>query len=204
MVDSAEKILFKQLPRYFRPILEFQEIIKAQGYALDHLDADALRIWNNNYIPTCDEDTVIFWEGILEISYYPEDTLQDRKKKILQKLNTFVPFTIDFFKSQLDLMFGVDGYELAVDSVNCTVSIRVKSDRYGALDMLYDLLWDILPAHLEIIADQRTEKDLKGCLYTAGILSRTQIQTVHYQNITDFPVSVAIAGAVSTTTLQTI
>ena len=59
------------------------------------------------------------------------------------------------------------------------MTINVTSDRYGAIDLLYDLLWDIIPAHLQIIANQETTNDIGGSrLYAAGFVANTYIQTI--------------------------
>ena len=176
---NSRSILVNQLPYYFRPIIEFQEIMKAHGWALDQLDSSAAQIYANNYLSTCDEETLAFWEGVLGITYRFGDTLEFRRQRVLQKFNTFVPFTYGFLKEQLDSLYGPNGYTLSVNSKECTLSIQVTSDRYGAVDLLYDLLWDVVPAHIQIIANQQTTTDIGGSkLYVAGFLSNTLIQTI--------------------------
>lgn len=178
MANSAD-ILTNQLPTYFRPILEFQEIMKAHGYALDRLDSDAEQIAANNYIPTCDEETIAFWEGLLDIVYRFGDTLEYRRTRVLQKFNTIVPFSIGFLQDKLTELYGSDGYELTVNSVACTLTIKVTSDRYGAVNLLYDLLWDVVPAHIQIIANQETINYVGGNrVYSGGFVAGTCIQTI--------------------------
>ena len=86
-MSSAEETLKKQLPRYFRPIMEFGEILKAQGYSLDQFDGDSARVYANNYIATCDEDTITYYERLLGIAYRFGDTLEYRRTRVLQKYN---------------------------------------------------------------------------------------------------------------------
>ncbi len=68
MMDDAVKVLGEQLPRYFRPIIEFQEIIKAHGYGLGKVDGAMARLQANFYIPTCDGSTIAYYEKLLGIS----------------------------------------------------------------------------------------------------------------------------------------
>ena len=82
-MSSAEETLKKQLPRYFRPIMEFGEILKAQGYSLDQFDGDSARVYANNYIATCDEDTITYYERLLGIAYRFGDTLEYRRTRVL-------------------------------------------------------------------------------------------------------------------------
>lgn len=178
MANSVE-ILTNQLPTYFRPVLEFQNILIAHGYALDQFDANMYQIAANNYLSTCDESTIAYWENLLGIVYRFGDTLEYRRTRVLQKFNTIVPFSIGFLRDKLTELYGADGYELSVDSAACTLTVKVTSDRYGAVDLLYDLLWDVVPAHLQIIANQETTTNVGGGrLNAAGFAARTYIQTI--------------------------
>lgn len=178
MMTSYE-VLYNQLPTYFRQIIEFQEILRAHGSALDTLDANAMQIAANNYISTCDEETLEMWENLLNIAVRYGDTLDFRRDRVLQKFNTIVPFSIGFLNERLTNLFGADGYTLSLNYSTQTLTIKVTSDRYGAVDLLYDLLWDIIPAHLKIVANQETTNNVGGCkLYASAFAAVTFIQTI--------------------------
>lgn len=201
---DVENVLIEQLPLYFRPILEFQEIMRVHGYAFSQADSDLSHIWDNQYIATCDEATVAYWENVLKLSAIHGEKLESRRQRVMRRLNTFVPFTFRFLKDQLAELYGADGYELSVDAKACTLRIKITSDRYGAMDLLYDFLWDILPAHLEILADQEVKSGIKGSVYVAGILKRTRTQVIHCRNVHDFPIGLRVACLVASTKIQKI
>lgn len=176
---SSYEVLYNQLPDYFRPIIEFQAILNAHGYVLDGLDANAAQIAANNYISTCDEETLEYWEALLDITYRFGDTLDYRRDRVLQKFNTIVPFSIGFLNDRLTILFGADGYTAVIDYSAQTLTVRVTSDRYGAVNLLYDLLWDVVPAHLQIIANQETTNYVGGNrVYSGGFVAGTYIQTI--------------------------
>lgn len=178
MVGDAEKILTDQLPDYFKPVKEMQWIMKAHGCAIDDLDDKIAQVSFNNYISTCDAETIAYYENLFGLTYQFGDTLEYRRSRILNKLNLAVPFSIGFLNAKLQELYGPD-YSVQIDSVGCTITIKVTSDRYGAVDLLYDLLWDIIPAHLQIIANQETTSYSKGSkVYTSGIVTRTFVQTI--------------------------
>lgn len=171
--------LYNQLPDYFRPIIEFVEILKGHGSALDDLDANAAQVEANNQIQTADEATIAQWERWLGITYKFGDDMDFRRQRILQKFNNVTPFSIGFLENQLTELYGLNGYVLEVSSENLTLKINVTSDRYGAIDLLYDLLWDVVPAHVQIIANQETTNNIGGSrLYAAGFVTSTYIQTI--------------------------
>ena len=118
-MSRAEETLRGQLPEYFRPIIEFREILKAHGYSLDKLDETSEKVKDNNYIATCDEETIAYYEKLLGITYRFGVTMEYRRARVLQKYNTIVPFSIEFLRDKLTELYGEDGYEMSVDSAAC-------------------------------------------------------------------------------------
>ena len=170
--------LTRELPFWFRPILEFQELLAAEEITMATAESDMQNVYNNFYVQTCDETTLAALEKQFGIVYKYGDTIEYRRSRVLQKYNTIVPFTIGFLNDRLTELYGADGYEISVDSAACTLTIKVTSDIYGAVDLLYDLLWDVVPAHIQIIANQETTSYVQGKIYAAGITSRAQYQTI--------------------------
>ena len=203
-MSRAEETLRGQLPEYFRPIIELREILKAHGYSLDKLDETSEKVKDNNYIATCDEETIAYYEKLLGITYRFGDTMEYRRARVLQKYNTIVPFSIEFLRDKLTELYGEDGYEMSVDSAACKLKIKVTSDRYGAIDLLYDLLWDVVPAHIQILANQQTTNRVPCRLYAAGAVSRVFVQTIYRHTVYDIEESANTGGAVSGTKIQTI
>lgn len=203
-MSRAEETLRGQLPEYFRPIIEFREILKAHGYSLDKLDETSEKVKDNNYIATCDEETIAYYEKLLGITYRFGDTMEYRRTRVLQKYNTIVPFSIEFLRDKLTELYGEDGYEMSVDSVACKLKIKVTSDHYGAIDLLYDLLWDVVPAHIQIFANQQTTNRVPCRLYAAGAVSRVFVQTIYRHTVYDIEEAANTGGAVSGTKIQTI
>lgn len=203
-MSKTEETLRGQLPEYFRPIIEFGEILKAHGYSLGKLDETSEKVKDNNYIATCNEETIAYYEKLLGITYRFGDTMEYRRMRVLQKYNTIVPFSIEFMRDKLTELYGEDGYEMSVDSTACKLKIKVTSDRYGAIDLLYDLLWDVVPAHIQILANQQTTNRVPCRLYAAGVTARVFVQTIYKHTVYDIEEAVNAAGAMSETRIQTV
>lgn len=165
------------LPEYFRPVLEFKELMKTGGAELDIMEDDIRKLRNNFYIQTADEKSIVMMEKQFSIVAQPGETMDYRRQRLLSKYNTIVPFSIGFLRDRLQELFGED-YTMQVSSEECTLTISVTSSRYGAVDLLYDLLWDIVPAHIKIIANQQVNNYISGTLTAAGIMSGTFVQTI--------------------------
>lgn len=169
--------LMNSLPIYFRPVLEYIELMRVDGIILDRLEENTYKIWNNLYIQTADEATVASFEKWFNIVSMPGETLEYRRARILQKYNTIVPFSIEFLRNRLTELYGND-YTLSVSSSSNTLIVSVTSSRYGAIDLLYDVLLDIVPAHIEIIANQQVDNYISGKVYAAGTVSSVYIQDI--------------------------
>ena len=164
------------LPEWFKSVLDFHELMDTESIELEKLENDLRLVWNNLHIQTADEDTISVFEKRFGIVYHYGETLDYRRARVMQKYNTIVPFTIGFLKSRLAELYSDSGYTLSVNPSTCTITISVTSDRYGAIDLLYDLIWDILPAHIKIISIQQVTNYIAGDIYASSFLCTAKIQ----------------------------
>ena len=72
----------------------------------------------------------------------------------MMKFAQIVPYTIWDLRDRLNSLFGND-YTMTVDPATNTIKFIVTSSIYGATDLLYDLIWDMVPAHMTVIANQQ-------------------------------------------------
>lgn len=165
------------LPDWFQNVMEFNELMKSEEIELEDAENSIRSVRNNCYIQTADETTILLYEKRFGIAYQGE-SLEYRRSRIMQRYNTVVPFTVGFLKDRLTELYGSQGYEVSVDGKNSLITIKITSDRYGAVNLLYDLLWDILPAHIQIIASQVNTKNIKGIFSVGGTVSSTKITTI--------------------------
>ena len=165
------------LPAWFRPVREFQVIMEAHGAALDQAEKQIRQTWDNCFIQTADADTIRMYEELFGLVYKPGETLEFRRQRILQMYNIIPPFSIGFFHSRLRELFGND-CSLEVDPVRSTIRVIVTSSQYGAVDLLYGLVWDIVPAHMEVTANHQVTNDMDGKLCMAGFVAGTVVQTI--------------------------
>ncbi len=165
------------LPEYFRPVLEFEQIMKAHGVAVDILEKNIGLVKANCFVQTADAATIKTYEELFGLTYKLGDTLEYRRQRILQQFNIIPPFSIGFLRSRLTGLFGAD-YTLRVDPVASTLFVLVTSSRYGAVDLLYSLIWDVVPVHMEVTANHQVTNDVGGGIYMGGVVSNICIQTI--------------------------
>ena len=166
-----------QLPTWFKPVLEYIELMKAHGYPLDSINSIAEQIYKNFFIQTADEATIAQWEDYFGITLGFGDTLDFRRQRVLQKFEQEIPYTEWNLRARLTALFGND-YSLTITPSTNTLRVIVTSNRYGAIDLLYDLIWAVVPAHMTVVANQIVTNNISGGTYVGGIMTRCFIQTI--------------------------
>lgn len=166
------------LPEWFREIEEFKELIKIENMELEELEEALRRIRDNQYIMTCDGETLAKHEKRLGITASLQDTPELRRERILQKYNTIVPFSVGFLKNRLIDLYGEDGFKMRVNAPRNTLVIDITSDRRGALTLLNGLLEDVLPAHVKAFLSQTVTKEIEEKLYTVPVVAKACVQSV--------------------------
>ena len=203
---SAYDILMENLPDYFKPVLEFIQIMRAHGHALDQLDGDIQNVYNNFYIQTCDVTTLAYYEGLLDIVPSAGDTVEYRRQRVMQQLSLIPKFDINWLITKLNGLYGMDGYTLEVDSKKCTVDIDINSGISNALRIFYDFIWDVLPAHMELSSRQNVTTDIPVGINIGMVASSTVTTIINSPTVysTDIPVGINIGIVPSGTKITTI
>lgn len=182
-IDGIYEILMNQLPFWFKPVLEYIAIMKAWGFVLWMIEEDAGLVESNLFIQTADSDTLLQWERLMGITSAPTDTLEFRRERILTRISQTVPFTYWHLKERLTELFG-DQFELTVNPAECSLEILVTSGRYGAVTLLNDLIYNNIPAHLDVTSNQEVSNFIVSNQYIAAFLIHSLEKTVKIKGST--------------------
>lgn len=174
---GSKDTLMRLLPEWYAAVKEYEGIMEAYGYEFDKLDARALQVYLNRFVQTCDMETIKYWETKFNLSVRVGDTDEYRRERVIIKLSQTVPYTIWDLRNRLNDLFGAD-YSMTVDPANNSIKFIVTSSMYGATDLLYDLIWDRVPAHLTVIANQQITNYCVSKKYVPTVTSATLIQTI--------------------------
>lgn len=82
---SGERMM-EYYPEVIRKIIEFQALIKTEGFEVDFLNNDIELAVNEAYLRTMGEERVANWEKALGISSSGDETLQDRQDTIIARI----------------------------------------------------------------------------------------------------------------------
>lgn len=171
--------------RYYPDVLAAAKEFKALAAAENPEYAvlwDALWKWfANTFVVDIDEDGAARWESMLGLHKLPEDTLQDRRMRILIAINAVIPYTIRRLQQILDAGYG-EG--MAVASTNTDYELWVDVDNsiiFSTVPMRI-MLRAIVPANLSINIGQTIPA--KAGFFVGGKISL--YQTINVQTGSGF------------------
>lgn len=156
-----ETNICKYYPHWFRRILDFQYLCRSEGEELRYLAEAMDQIHKNLFVQTMDEGTTAQWEAILRILSTPEESLEFRRLRVLNRLALRPPFTLIFLREKLDLLFGPGNYQVEVDYPNYTLYIEASVDAQQYFSEVSALLGIVKPCHIVYIARPRIDAGIK-------------------------------------------
>ena len=182
---SAYDVLYENLPVYFKTVKEFIEILKAHGHALDSLDSNIRSVYDNFFIQTADTTVLSYYERLLNISVSPNDTITRRRERIMQLLSLIPKFDINWLKAELNELYGSDGYVLDVSSAESALSIDIATGIPNAIQLFYDFIWDVLPAHIALSVAQEVHSTTSQNLNIGSVITSTTMTIIPSQEVSN-------------------
>ena len=103
----------------------------------------------------------------MHIQYNPkEDTLEFRKKRILNRLGDRTPITYRILKKKLDFFLGEEGYEISLEHL--VLSLVSHVEERNVMDEVLRTLIQMLPCNIALKYDNNLPMDTKTDLYFGG------------------------------------
>ncbi len=136
------------LPEFIKEFREFQRLAEAENPELLSVWENLDHVMKDQFVTTSTENGVKRWERILKIIPKGSETLDERKFRILTRLNEKLPFTYKILGRQLASLCGEEGYFLEVLNQEYTVIVKVELIAKSNLEDIRRLLERILPANM--------------------------------------------------------
>ncbi|GIP35514.1 putative phage tail protein [Paenibacillus sp. J2TS4] len=151
--------LMSHLPEIYDEIAEFMEITDRSDEELEQLYAAVVRWLNDQFVLTSSERAVKRREQQLRIQADPTaETLDFRKKRIINRYSTKPPFTIRYLQERIDYLLGKNRAFVRVDPQNFILNITASIQDAGVFKEMEHTVMSIKPANL-IYHQQTAVKD---------------------------------------------
>lgn len=142
----------KKLQDYLPPILlktyEFPLLCNTEQREFDRLNTAVDEVLDAQFVSTAGERGIARYEKIFGITPMDTDTLDERRFRVLAKINTQLPFSVRRLRQQLETLCGADGYKLELDGDRYTLTVKVALTAKRNQQAVEELLADIVPANM--------------------------------------------------------
>lgn len=119
-----ERKLIDYLPYAVRDFKEYEGIMESEQPEFDQAWGSSDDLLNNQFISTAGNLGLSRWEKILGITPKGTDTLEDRRFRIMTRINEELPYTVPQLRNILETLCGAGNYSAEV--VEGTYQLIVK------------------------------------------------------------------------------
>ena len=142
----------KKLQDYLPPVLlktyEFPLLCKTEQREFDRLNTAVDEVLDAQFVSTAGERGIERYEQIFSIVPQDTDTLDERRFRVLAKINAQLPFSIRRLRQKLATLCGEDGYRMEIDGGRYTLTVKVALTAKRNQQAVEELLADIVPANM--------------------------------------------------------
>lgn len=141
--------LLSLLPPWYREVLDYQQICQTEEQQFEALANEITAVAQNFFFQTMDVGAVQQWEQILGIAANPAtETLAFRQARLINRISTQPPFTLQFLYQKLDELIGPGQWNVRVDYPNYTLYIESFAEDQSYATELAITIGTIKPAHI--------------------------------------------------------
>lgn len=170
MNDTSIKEL---LPDYYDDIREMQILMDVQEGISNQAESDIQRVQDNFNVQTASEEVVTYYERFYGIGRKEGDTLRDRRFRILVRMVSQPPFTVNYLQEQLEML----GTTVVIKEYpnQYRVEIETSLSGKGEIDELPYLFKTMIPSNIEVISTNKIEIVTVANVYLERATAQAQI-----------------------------
>lgn len=142
------KKLNEYLPSILLKTYEFPLLCDTEQREFDRLNTAVDEVLDAQFVSTAGERGIERYEQIFSIVPQDTDTLDERRFRVLAKINAQLPFSIRRLRQQLATLCSDDGYKLELDGDRYTLTVKVALTAKRNQQAVEELLADIVPANM--------------------------------------------------------
>ena len=142
------KKLNEYLPSILLKTYEFPLLCDTEQREFDRLNTAVDEVLDAQFVSTAGERGIERYEQIFSIFPQDTDTLDERRFRVLAKINAQLPFSIRRLRQQLATLCGEDGYRMEIDGGRYMLTVKVALTAKRNQQAVEELLADIVPANM--------------------------------------------------------
>ena len=142
------KKLNEYLPSILLKTYEFPLLCDTEQREFDRLNTAVDEVLDAQFVSTAGERGIERYEQIFSIVPQDTDTLDERRFRVLAKINAQLPFSIRRLRQQLATLCGEDGYRMEIDGGRYMLTVKVALTAKRNQQAVEELLANIVPANM--------------------------------------------------------
>lgn len=171
-------MLKKSVPPFVAQMREMAELFVAEQPELDRMENDLSQLLSQFYIKTATY-SLDRWEEDFGLTADPELTLQQRRARVLAKLNSRPPATVRRLENLVRQTMGEDNVWIEEHPEDYSFTIYVQEEKLSDLLGIADqAMHDTRPAHLNYHFVERLIRDAQLQTYAGGYGSMIRMEDV--------------------------
>lgn len=148
--DEREVCLLDLLPQIYHPIYDYQAMCNESSGEVKSLFSRVTNILSDQFIESASKDVISKWEKYLRIIPNGTDTLDERRFRIIAKLNDRPPYTDQYLVNKLNELCGEGYYRISRDYPNYKLLIEISLNSVANTDTVMEIIRAIIPANIEL------------------------------------------------------
>lgn len=141
--------LLQYLPEFYHDVKEFAQLTEIEDVELQSVAKSISRLLDEQFVLSSSERTIKRREQQLGIQADPKtETLDFRKKRIINRYSTKPPFTVRYLQEQLDQLVGRGMTIVSVDVQNFILYVTAAIDNANVFKEVQHTVQTVKPANL--------------------------------------------------------
>lgn len=145
----ADDRILLHLPEFYRDIEDFVELAETETAELNLAQGAIDQLFDDQFVETSGLQAIKRREQMLGIQADPTtETLDFRRRRILNRYQTKPPFTIRYLQRQLDMLVGEGMTIVSVDYANRVLTVTASIDNASVFKEVLHTIETIKPANM--------------------------------------------------------
>lgn len=129
---------------------EFKVIAQSEDPEIAKVSEKITQLIDDQFIQTATEKGIARREKLLSITPYRNDTLNDRRFRVMSLWNNFLPYNYFGLIQRLNTLCGQDGYDINLNHNEYSLEIKVELTTKRMIQAVDTMVRNICPCNLLI------------------------------------------------------
>jgi hypothetical protein len=140
----------KYLPPVMQEVREIQELYRVVRPELELVYLESKRSLDECFVLSAEGYGLERMESMLGITPYTDDSVEDRRLRILTKLNGDTPYTFERLYEKLKTLCGEDNVYMAYSKDIYTLDVQISLIAKRQFETVKEMLLEIVPCNISL------------------------------------------------------